>query len=103
MDGTLDVTFDAVPSAQRYNLYFGRLGTVRSGSYDHGRNAPVPPSCDAPTEDAGGGRLRIPVPPSEQPQESSYFLVTAHVDDVESPSGFRSDGTEINRSESTCR
>ena len=34
---------------------------------------------------------------------SLYFLVTAHVDDVESPSGFSTGGAEIDRSQSVCR
>jgi hypothetical protein len=49
------------------------------------------------------GRLSITVPPGTVPSLDTYLLVTAHVDDVESPSGFRSDGTEIDRSQSTCR
>jgi SdrD B-like protein/GDSL-like lipase/acylhydrolase family protein len=102
-DGSLQVTFDAVPGAQRYNLYFGRLATLPSGSYDHGSSAPAGPICNAPTTDAGAGRLSITVPPQNQPGADAYILVTAHVDDVESPSGFRSDGTEIDRSQSICR
>jgi hypothetical protein len=43
-----------------------------------------------------------PRPPESQPGMDTYLLVTAHVDDVESPTGFRSDGTEIDRSQSTC-
>jgi len=102
-DGSLRVTFDPVPGAQRYNLYLGRLATLSSSSYDHGGAAPAGPICDASTEDAGGGRLSITVPPSGQPGMDIYLLVTAHLDDVESPSGFRSDGAEIDRSQSTCR
>ena len=102
-DGSLDVTFDAVPAAQRYNLYFGRLATVRAGSYDHGAAAPAGPRCAASFSDAGGGRIRMLVPPGAQPGEASYILVTAHVDDVESPAGTRSGGEEIDRSQSICR
>jgi lysophospholipase L1-like esterase len=102
-DGSLVVTFDAVPGAQRYNLYLGRLATVSAGGYDHGSGAPTGPMCNAPTQSAGPGRLSITVPSSSVPGLDTYLLVTAHVDDVESPSGFRSDGTEIDRSQSTCR
>lgn len=102
-DGTLSVSFDSLPAAQRYNLYFGRLDALRGGSYDHGAGAPVAPSCSATTQSAGGGRLAIDVPSGSQPGVSSYFLVTAHVDDVESPSGFASGAVEIDRSQSTCR
>lgn len=102
-DGTLEVTFDPVGSAQRYNLYFGRLSTLVSGAADHGASAPAGPDCAATTADAGGGRLGISVAPGAQPGEDAYFLVTAHVDDVESPAGFRSDGAELSRSESICQ
>jgi len=56
-----------------------------------------------PTQDAGGGRLKIVVPVASQPTDDAYVIVTAHVDDVESPAGTRSDATEIDRSQSTCR
>jgi hypothetical protein len=39
----------------------------------------------------------------DQPLEDSYILVTAHVDDVELPSGYGSLGIEIDRSQSICR
>lgn len=102
-DGTLQVTFDALPGAQRYNLYLGRVATLAGGTYDHGGSAPAGPLCDAPAADVGGGRMRITVGPSGVPAEDFYALVTAHVDDVESPSGAASAGGEIDRSQSTCR
>jgi lysophospholipase L1-like esterase len=102
-DGTLVASFESLSGAQRYNLYFGRLQAIRSGGYDHGAGAPAGPDCAAPAEDAGGGRLEIDVAPAQQPAGSSYILVTAHVDDVECPSGTRSDGSEVDRSQSTCR
>jgi len=100
-DGSLEVSFDEVPGAQRYNLYFGRLGAL--GAYDHGAAAPAGPFCDAPTQSEGPGRLKIVVAPADQPAADAYLGVTAHVDDVESPFGFASDGTEIDRSQSVCR
>ena len=102
-DGSLLVSFGSVAGAQRYNLYMGRLSTAGAGSYDHGGGAPAGPVCDAPTQSAGPGRLSIQVPPGLQPGLDTYFLVTAHVDEIESPSGFRSDGSEIDRSQSICR
>ena len=102
-DGSLLITFDEVPGAQRYNLYFGRLATLPAGTYDHGSGAPAGPNCAAATEPAGPGRLSVTVPPGSQPGADAYLLVTAHVDDVESPAGHRSDGSEIDRSQSTCR
>jgi lysophospholipase L1-like esterase len=102
-DGALAVVFDVLAGAGRYNLYFGRLASMRGGEYDHGSDPPAQPLCDAPTSDAGGGRLEIAVEPTDQPAGDSYFLVTAHVDDVESPSGTRSDGEEVVRSESVCK
>lgn len=101
--GALEVSFDALAGAQRYNLYWGRLATLPGGGYDHGPTAPAGPDCAATTQDAGGGRLEVVVPPAEQPSEDAYLLVTAHVDEVESPAGTRSDGSEIDRSQSTCR
>ena len=102
-DGTVEASFDTLPAAARYDLYFGRLATLRSGGYDHGAAAPAGPLCAASTADAGGGRLEIAVTPASQPSADSYWLVTGHVDDVESPAGTRSDGTEIDRSQSVCR
>jgi hypothetical protein len=102
-DGTLETSFDTVAGAQRYNLYVGRLTTVRQGEYDHGAAAPAGPDCDAPTEVAGTDRLEIVTPPGSQPAVDVYLLVTAHVDDVESPSGTARVGEEIDRSQSVCR
>jgi lysophospholipase L1-like esterase len=102
-DGSLVVTFDQVAGAQRYNLYVGRLGTLPAGAYDHGAGSPVGPFCNVATQSAGPGRLSTLLPPGSQPGADFYLLVTAHVDGVESPSGFRSDGTEIDRSQSTCQ
>lgn len=101
--GTLRISFDPVPGALRYNVYTGRLSSLRSGAYDHGASAPAGPLCNATTQNAGGGRLAVDLPAAGQPAVSVYFLVTAHVDDVESPAGFRSIGAEIDRSQSICR
>jgi len=102
-DGTIDLTFDSVAGAARYNVYSGRLATLAGSGYDHGDGAPEGPACDAATAAAGGGRLKISLAAANQAAESVYFLVTAHADDVESPAGFRSDGSEVDRKESTCR
>ncbi len=101
-DGTIEFSFDALGSAQRYNLYFGRLTSLHSGSYDHGIGAPAGPSCAAATADAGGGRLTIAVPPGQQPGEDVYVLITGHVDEVESPAGATSSGAEVDRRQSVC-
>jgi lysophospholipase L1-like esterase len=102
IDGTLELSFDSLPSAQRYNLYVGRLATVRAGSYDHGASAPIAPLCAATHTDVGVGRRKIALSTGLQPGESAYFLVTAHVDDVESPTGTGNGGVEIDRSQSIC-
>ncbi len=99
--GELEIEFDALAGSQRYNLYFGRLGALPD--YDHGTAAQVAPDCDAGPANIGGGRLQMVVAPAGQPGSDAYFLVTAHVDDVESPSGTDSDGGEIDRSQSDCR
>ena len=101
-DGTVLFSFDAVPAGQRYNLYLGRLTTLRAGSYDHGLAPSAGPFCAAATTDAGGGRLQIALSQAQLPGEDSYALVTAHVDDVESPAGARSGGVEIDRSQAVC-
>jgi hypothetical protein len=101
-DGTVAFTFDALPSAQRYNVYLGRLASLRAGAYDHGTAPPAAPQCAAATADAGGGRLTIALPPAQFPGEDAYVLVTAHVDGVESPAGTSSAGAEIDRRQSTC-
>ncbi len=101
-DGTVVFSFDELGAAQRYNLYFGRLATLRAGSYDHGSSSPAGPQCAATTQPAGAGRLEIVVPPGDQPGEDCYALITAHVDDVESPAGARTGGVEIDRNESVC-
>ena len=100
-DGTLVLNFAAIPGAQRYNLYIGRLASLQTG-HDHGSAPPSGPFCSISTEDAGGGQLRISLASSDQPAEPSYFYVTAHVDDVESPTGHNSSGIETDRSQSVC-
>ena len=84
-------------------MYSGRVLTVGTGNYDHGRTAPAGPFCDASTQAAGPGRLAITVAVENQPVDDAYFLVTAHVDDVESPAGSSSEGQEIDRSQSLCQ
>ncbi|HXI03391.1 MAG TPA: SGNH/GDSL hydrolase family protein [Candidatus Saccharimonadales bacterium] len=98
--GTLEISFDEAPGAQRYNLYAGSLPLP--GGYDHGSGAPAGPFCDEPTTAAGSGRLAFQIPAAAQPAGSAYFLVTDHVDDVESPAGHDSAGLEIDRSQSIC-
>jgi lysophospholipase L1-like esterase len=102
-DGGLDLTFDELAGADRYDVYFGRLSTLREeGRYDHGTNPPTGPLCDVATQSAGAGRRQATVAPADVPSVSSYILVTGHVSGVESPTGYRSDGTERDRSQNTC-
>ena len=101
-DGTLEASFDELAGAQRYNLYVGRLSTVRNGTYDHGVAAPAGPFCDTATLSAGS-RVSTELSPGQQPAGDIYLLVTAHVIDVESPAGENSEGLETDRSQSTCR
>jgi len=42
------------------------------------------------------------LPVAAQPPKSVYVLVTAHVDDVESPAGTATVAGEIDRSQSIC-
>ena len=101
--GALEVTFTPLAGAQRYNLY---VGPAR----DPSRGALRPWPRRARRAYVRGARARRGSRPAEnrlgpaqQPPEPSYFLVTAHVDDVESPSGTRTGGIEIDRSQSVCR
>ncbi len=100
--GAIDISFDPVAGAQRYNVYFGRTASLASG-YDHGATAPAGPLCGVAASPAGGGRLEVRVESAGQPAPDAYVLVTAHVQDVESPSGFDSSGMEIDRAGSICR
>ena len=52
------------------------------------------------TAESVGRRLNVTLLP---PGASSYFLVSAHVDDVESPTGENGSAQEIDRSQSICR
>lgn len=104
-DGTLELTFDPVAGAQRYNVYAGTLAAVDAGVFDHGESAAagLGPTCDATTAPADGGRLQVDRSPAAQAAGDVYFLVTAHVDDVESPAGRSGAGVETDRSQSVCR
>ncbi|MCP3982474.1 MAG: hypothetical protein GY716_24500, partial [bacterium] len=99
---TLLVSFDELAGAQRYNVYTGRLDSVGDGFYDHGAGAPVAAECAATTAPVGAGRLEVSRAAGAQAPGNTYYLVTAHVDDVESPAGTASDATEIDRSASVC-
>jgi hypothetical protein len=101
-DQTIEATFATLAGATRYNVYFGRLASVRQGLYDHGGSAPAAAICAASTSDAGGGRLLTVIPAAQQPSVDAYLLVTGHVDGVESPAGTSSGGAEIDRSQSIC-
>jgi len=97
--GGIALAFDDPLSSQRYNVYWGTLSALSSGSYDHGGNA----SCDAAATPAAPGRLQIAVAPDQLPTGSAYALITRHVNDVESPAGSDSSNLEIDRSQSVCR
>ncbi len=77
----------------------GVVASVHLGVHDHGNTS----SC-APAVQAGGpGRRSTDLAVVSVPAAGSYFLVTAHVDDVESPAGYGSDAVEIDRSQSICK
>ncbi|MDQ7007117.1 MAG: GDSL-type esterase/lipase family protein [Acidobacteriota bacterium] len=102
-DGALEFSFDELAGSAAYSLYAGSLAPLHArGAFDHGGASGFDPRCDAPTSPAGDGRLKTTVPAAEVPAGDRYFLVTGHVDGVESPSGFTSGGQERTRSESTC-
>lgn len=97
--GQQSLEFDERPGAERYNVYVGTLGALTgSGTYDHGIDA----RC-AVAVTVDGTRRRAALEESTLSGDALYFLVTAHVDDVESPTGFASAGEEIDRSQSSCR
>lgn len=97
-DGSLEISFDALPSAERYNLYFGSLSGITGGSYNHVADA----RCNVSTTPAGPGRLLTSIPSGSVPTINSYFLVTGRVDGVESPTGLASNGSERDRSQNAC-
>ena len=99
--GRLALRFDDLPGASRYNVYAGRLDALPNG-YDHGASAPAGPFCDRPTALDTTRRTAL-LDFSDVPGGSTYFLVTAHVDDIESPAGFDSGATEIDRAQSSCQ
>jgi hypothetical protein len=102
-EGGLVFELDELAGAQRYNLYAGSLASLETGTLDHG-GAVGGPFCDAATEPAGPGRRRLPLSAGEVPGGSLYFLLSAHVDEVESPTGYaHPGGAERDRSQSTCR
>jgi len=103
-DGSgLRLGFDESATADRYNVYFGRIDSVRAGVYDHGSEAPAGPVCDAAWQPAEAGRVEVVVGSPGAPGISAYILVTEHADGVESPAGRASDAVEIDRSQSICR
>jgi ELWxxDGT repeat protein len=80
-----------------YNIYEGDLVSPWDGLYHHGNK---PGSlCTALVTDFVNGEMRAEITPSEG---SHYYLVTAHSDGVEGPSGFNSLGVEIDPLQSTC-
>jgi hypothetical protein len=101
--GALVVSFAPVAGATRYNVYQGRLASLAAGAYDHGVAPPAAALCDVPVVSAGGGRLETTIDAGDLAPGGVYILVTAHVDDVESPAGSSSAPAEIDRSQSTCR
>ena len=101
--GALVVSFAPVAGATRYNVYQGRLASLAGGVYDHGSASPAEPLCEVPITSSPGGRLETSIAPGDLAAGSVYILVTAHVDDVESPAGSSSAPAEIDRSQSTCR
>lgn len=101
--GGLVVAFDALADSELYNVYFGDLPALSTdGTLTHGDDVLGDRVCDAPTEDAGPGRLQTTLDGSQVPAGSSYLLVTGRVDGVESPAGSTSDGSERDRSQNVC-
>ncbi|MFN7964941.1 MAG: SdrD B-like domain-containing protein [Acidobacteriota bacterium] len=97
-DGALVLDFDQLTSSELYNVYFGTLSALQTGSYDHGNDT----RCNVPTSVSAPGRLSTTVATAAVPAASSYLLVTGRVDGVESPSGFTSASQEIDRSQNRC-
>ncbi len=98
-DGGLTLAFDTLASSQLYNLYTGSLATLlANGTYDFGTRT----RCNTPVTAAGPARQQTVLAPAEVPAFAAYFLVTGRVDGVESPAGYASNGSERDRSQSTC-
>jgi hypothetical protein len=86
--------FERIPSSSGYNLYEGDVPKY----YCHGS---TPGNvCHLFVKDAGAGEMQAVISPSAG---DHYYLVTAFADRREGPSGFDSAGSEIPKSQSTCR
>ena len=85
--------FQRLDSVNGYNIYEGTIGTY----YSH---ASAPGNlCSATFLDLGSGEMRAEITPSAG---NHYYLVTAFGEGSEGPSGFRSNGVEIDPGQSTC-
>ncbi len=96
--GALVLDFVELPASELYNVYFGTLSALQSGSYDHGSDI----RCDVPTSVSTPGRRSATIAASAVPAANSYLLITGRVDSVESPAGFTSAPQEIDRSLNRC-
>jgi hypothetical protein len=85
--------FQKIDGATGYNIYEGNIG----GWYSHsGQPGNI---CNATVTDLATGEMRTEVTPSAG---NHYYLITAYADTNEGPSGFDSNGVEIDSGQSTC-
>ena len=74
-----------------YNLYEGNIGNW----YDHGSTA----TCNLWSQEIDSGLMRAALPHTEG---NKYYLITAYDSLYEGPSGYKTNGTEIDTDQSTC-
>jgi len=93
--GATTLRFQKITNAVGYSVYWGPVGNFYSHGGAGGR------ACDVPVTDLGTGELSTPLP-AGVPSGNLYFLVTAHSERREGPSGFDSAGVEIPATMSLC-
>lgn len=89
--GVYTLHFSKVASATAYNIYQGTIGSY----YSHSATF----LCNATVTDLGNGEMTATIVPAAG---NHYYLVTAVAGGVEGPSGYNSQGQEIDPSQSTC-
>ncbi|HNQ78961.1 MAG TPA: hypothetical protein PKJ37_02465 [Acidobacteriota bacterium] len=91
------IYFQRLDTLDGYNIYEGDIVSPWDGIYHH-ENKPGN-ICQATVEDLGIGKMRAEISPGEG---NHYYLVTAHGDGIEGPSGYDSQGVEIDPLQNTC-
>ena len=87
------IYFEKISGCDGYNVYEGTVGTY----YSHGNSSGN--ICNTSLFDMGNGEMRMEFPISTG---NKYYLVTQFTSNVEGPSGYNSNDSEIEPGQSTC-